>query len=538
MKYNSIALAGASMLLGRAIAADLPEIAIKGNKFFYSNNGTQFYMRGVAYQQDYTANGTSSDNNDYIDPLADATSCKRDIPYLQQLRTNVIRTYAVDPTQNHDECMTALADAGIYLITDLSSPSQSINRNDPQWNTALYDRYTSVIDAFANYTNVIGFFAGNEVTNDNNNTDAAAYVKAAVRDMKKYIKAKNYRTTLGIGYATDDDATIRDDLKDYLVCGDSEDMIDFFGYNIYEWCGDSSFKTSGYQARTEEFKDYPVPAFFSEYGCNDPSPRTFTDVPVLFGSDMDDVWSGGIVYMYFQEANDYGLVSVSGNSVSTLKDFSNLSSQMQKATPTGVNSNSWSASNTATSSCPTVASAWEASSSLPPSPNDALCDCMEESLSCVVKDSVSSSKYGDLFDYICALNDGKYCAGQASNSTSGTYGAYSVCSTKQQLNFVMNQYFSAQGASASACDFSGKGTTTSSQSPTGTCSSLLKEAGTGGTGSVTSSPTGGSAASASSSSSEGAAGMGVSPMAVSVGSWQLGAYAVTAVGAALGMILL
>ncbi|RAL13743.1 uncharacterized protein BO97DRAFT_476910 [Aspergillus homomorphus CBS 101889] len=539
MKFNSLALTGASLLLGRAIAADLPEIAIKGNKFFYSNNGTQFYMRGVAYQQDYTANGTSSENKDYIDPLADAASCKRDIPYLKQLRTNVIRTYAVDPTQNHDECMTALADAGIYLITDLSAPSESINRNDPQWNTALYDRYTSVIDAFANYTNVIGFFAGNEVTNDNNNTDAAAYVKAAVRDMKKYIKAKNYRTTLGIGYATDDDAHIRDDLASYLVCGDSEDWIDFFGYNIYEWCGDSSFKTSGYQARTEEFKNYPVPAFFSEYGCNDPAPRTFTDVPVLFSDEMDDVWSGGIVYMYFQEANDYGLVSVSGNSVSPLKDFSNLSSQMQKATATGVNSNSWSATNTATSTCPSVASAWEASSTLPPSPNDDLCNCMEKSLSCVVKDSVSSKKYSDVFDYICGLKDGKYCAGQTSNSTSGVYGAYSVCSTKQQLNFVMNQYFSAEGAQASACDFSGKGTTTSSTAPSGTCSSLLKEAGTGGLGQVTSSPTGGAAAaSASSSHSEGAAGMVASPMAVSVGSWQLGAYAVTAVGAALGMILL
>ncbi|PWY82173.1 hypothetical protein BO70DRAFT_362081 [Aspergillus heteromorphus CBS 117.55] len=531
------ALTGASLLLGRAIAADLPAIEAKSNKFFYSNNGTQFFIRGVAYQQDYSGNGSTS-GSDYTDPLADATSCKRDIPYLQQLRTNVIRTYAVDPTQDHTECMQALQDAGIYLITDLSSPSTSINRDDPEWNTDLYERYTSVVDAFANYTNVIGFFAGNEVANSQNNTNAIAYVKAAVRDMKAYIKAKNYRSSLGVGYATDDDSTIRDDLKSYLACGESDSMIDFFGYNIYEWCGDSSYSTSGYKARTEEFQDYPVPAFFSEYGCNNPSPRTFTDVPVLFGDQMNDVWSGGIVYMYFQEANDYGLVSVSGSSVSTLKDFSNLSSQMLKVTATGVNSNSWSASNTATPTCPSVGTAWEAASSLPPSPNSDLCTCMEESLSCVVKDSVSSSKYGDLFDYICAKGD--YCDGMSSNSTSGDYGAYSVCSTKQQLSFVMNQYYEKQSAKASACDFSGDGTTTSSSAATGTCSSLLQEAGTAGTGSVTSSPTSGgnAGASSSASSSKGAAGMVATPATVRMGNWQLGAYAVTAVGAAMGMILL
>ena len=51
--------------------------------------------------------------------------------------------------------MNALADAGIYVIADLSAPGLSIIRDDPQWNDDLYNRYTSVIDNMAGYTNTL-----------------------------------------------------------------------------------------------------------------------------------------------------------------------------------------------------------------------------------------------------------------------------------------------------------------------------------------------------------------------------------------------
>ena len=476
-------------------------------------------MRGVAYQQDYSGNGSTSDSQTYTDPLADADACKRDIPYLQELMTNTIRVYAINPTQSHDECMSMLADAGIYVVADLSAPvdGSSINRDDAAWNDALYERYTSVVDAMANYTNVLGFFAGNEVSNAPNNTDASAFVKAAVRDTKAYIKAQGYRT-IGVGYATNDDADIRVNMADYFNCGDAASAIDFWGYNIYSWCGDSSYTESGYDVRTKEFSTYSVPVFFAEYGCNNVSPRPFTEVGALYGSKMTPVWSGGIVYMYFQEANDYGLVSISGNSVSTLADFDNLKTQLASIEPTGVNSASYSPTNTA-AACPTEGTDdWNAKSSpLPPSPNKQLCNCMYNSLSCVVTGATDAKDYGDLFGTVCGYGD-DICAGIASNASTGTFGAYSMCNSTEQLAFAFNQYYLSQNSAADACGFSGAAEVKSATTASGACETLMSEAGTAGTGVVTSSPTanaGEQASQSGSSSSSGAAApLGV-PTAVS-----------------------
>ncbi|KAK3677393.1 hypothetical protein LTR78_002931 [Recurvomyces mirabilis] len=516
---TAVAIAATSLFMSTASAAVDP-IVIKGSKFFYKTNGTQFYIKGVAYQQDYNGNGTSGSttasgttSNSYTDPLADFSSCSRDIPYLQQLNTNTIRVYAIDPTKDHSQCMNALANAGIYVISDLSSPAESIDRNDPAWNDQLYARYTAVVDNLANFTNTLGFFAGNEVSNAPNNTDASAFVKAAVRDTKAYIKSKGYRT-IGVGYATNDDADIRVDMADYFNCGDTADAIDFWGYNIYSWCGDSSYTTSGYDVRTKEFSTYSVPAFFAEYGCNKVEPRTFTDVSTLYGPEMNGVWSGGIVYMYFQEANDYGLVSVSGNTVTTNQDFDNLKQQLSNVTVSGVAMASYSPTNSA-AACPSQDAKWAAAATpLPPSPNQQLCSCMYNSLGCVVASGASADAYGTLFGQVCGYG-GSICAGISHNASTGTYGAYGMCNSTEQLAYAFNQYYVGQSAVASACSFGGSATTKPTSSAAGACQTLLNQAGTAGTGTVTSQPSGtgaaggssGSSGSGSASSSKAAAGM-------------------------------
>jgi hypothetical protein len=46
-------LATAGALLASTVLADVDPIVIKGSKFFYKTNGTQFFIQGVAYQREY-----------------------------------------------------------------------------------------------------------------------------------------------------------------------------------------------------------------------------------------------------------------------------------------------------------------------------------------------------------------------------------------------------------------------------------------------------------------------------------------------------
>jgi hypothetical protein len=246
---------------------------------------------------------------------------------------------------------------------------------------------------------------------------------------------------------------------------------------------------SGYNERVAQLSNYSVPSFFAEYGCNVVEPRTFSEVQALFGPNMTGVFSGGIVYMWFQEANNYGLVTLDGTSASPLPDFTNLASQMSAVNPTGVVSGSYTPTNSPQACPPIQTNVWEAKASpLPPTPNQELCTCMTTTLSCVVQGTVSNSSYGTLFGTVCGYGGGAACAGIQANPATGTYGAYSMCSPEEQLSFVFNQYYTSQQSNPSACNFQGAAKTQQSSSPAASCVNLLNQAGPQGTGTVTSQP--------------------------------------------------
>jgi len=275
-----------------------------------------------------------------VDPLGNGTTCLRDAALMQSLGINTIRVYNLDPAINHDQCVSIFNAVGIYMILDVNSPlpNESINAGDPSssYSSTYLQRIFAVIEAFKDYPNTLGFFGGNEVINDlpTGKIDPP-YIRAVTRDMKNYI-AKHSSRNIPVGYSAADVRPVLVDTWQYLQCainGSSTDMsrIDFFGLNSYSWCGAATYHTSGYDVLIAIFGNTTVPVFFSEYGCNNVQPRVWDEVLTLYSPIMAAVMSGGLAYEWTQEANNYGLVSISSNSSATLRvDYDNLQAKFNK----------------------------------------------------------------------------------------------------------------------------------------------------------------------------------------------------------------
>ncbi|KAG9991050.1 hypothetical protein KCU78_g19782, partial [Aureobasidium melanogenum] len=115
-----------------AVASAIPTISVKGSKFFTSD-GNQYFVRGVAYQ-------LVPD-----DPLIDNNQCQLDASLMKTLGANAIRVYHVDPTADHQACMKTFADAGIYLFVDLDTFTTQIEQDTPAWNQTQFDAFSKVM---------------------------------------------------------------------------------------------------------------------------------------------------------------------------------------------------------------------------------------------------------------------------------------------------------------------------------------------------------------------------------------------------------
>ncbi|KAF1919811.1 Glucanosyltransferase-domain-containing protein [Ampelomyces quisqualis] len=312
------------------IAHAVHPVEVRGQDFVDTVTNKRLMIIGVDYQPGGQA---SYKPNEGKDVLSDADVCLRDAVLMQKLGVNTIRVYNIDPKLDHSACASIFNAAGIYMILDVNSPLQgeSINRAEPwtSYNTDYLTRVFGIVENFKNLPNTLGFFAANEVMNDLNTAEFnPQYIRAVQRDLKNYIK-KHASRTIPVGYSAADVREILQDTWQYMQCDHTQDASssDFFGLNSYSWCGEADLDSSGYHDLAEMFSKSAIPVFYSEYGCNQVQPRIFTEVPALYGESMTAL-SGGLVYEYSQEEQDYGLVVINANgSISLRQDFDNLQKQ-------------------------------------------------------------------------------------------------------------------------------------------------------------------------------------------------------------------
>ncbi|KAI1269533.1 glycoside hydrolase family 72 protein [Xylariaceae sp. FL1019] len=341
-------------LSAAASVAAVTTLESQGSRFVNPKTNEEFQIIGMAYQIGGSA-GYEPDKG--IDPLSDGAVCLRDAALGQMLGVNTIRVYNLDPDLNHDECASIFNAAGIYMLIDVNSPlvGESLNSDEP-WTTyteSYLNRTFAIVENFKNYDNLLGFFSGNEVINNvENGATAPPYVRAVTRDLKNYIK-KNADRQIPVGYSAADVRDVLADSYNYFTCAiagedNDESRADMFALNSYSWCGDSSFTKAGYDQLVSIFNGTSVPVFFSEFGCNTPAPRVFTEIQAIYASEMTDVFSGGVVYEYGQEKNNYGLATVNDDqTVDLLADFRTLQNQYQKVDWTSVQSVKYTSKTTA-----------------------------------------------------------------------------------------------------------------------------------------------------------------------------------------------
>ncbi|KAG8686675.1 1,3-beta-glucanosyltransferase gas1 [Ceratobasidium sp. 395] len=371
-----------------------------------------------------------------------------------------------------------------------------------------------------------------------NNTVAAPFIKAAARDVKAYLRSKGSKALVGYA-ATDGSADWRDPLANYLACDSDATSLDLYGLNNYRWCGASSFESS-YASVEASFANYPVAAYFSEYGCITSPPRLWTEATALFSSQMTPVWSGGIAFSYFPTVQGFGMTTLSADNttVNVSDDFNRLKNVLSAITTINDPVQS-SASQSTYPSCPSVNTTFLASSTLPQTPNQAACDCIaKNSFSCLYTPTTPQgvNGVGSLLDTGCQLlgQAGGSCDAIAGNGQTGTYGPLSGCSPSTKLSYVFSQYYERTNRNPESCSFAGNATVASplpsnsaaaasaqasclSANPTGVSTPTASATGGSGNGGSGNGGNGGSGG-----NNNGALGMGAGAMAGTVGAVAIG----------------
>lgn len=300
------------------------EQAITATQNIFMCNGQRWSPKGVCYQPYDEVDPISDDDIDTIAALLDPNTEFG----LFQLGINCLRVYQIDPSKKHDQVMQLLAKNGIYVLVGAVNSSTAIPRTASSVPAATVTRVQQVADAFASYSNVLGFSISNELLDNGSASEygLVSIVKQVKQHMQSYMASKSYRA-IPIGCCTRDDPTYTFPATLAYACGDAATRMDFIGYNCYRWVVQNGQPVPAgtlntYYELYAQFNSFPVPVMLTEIGAQYQGGRDWSQIAYIFGQDpvattppnsltatLSDAISGCFAFRYYEQGDGFGLVT-------------------------------------------------------------------------------------------------------------------------------------------------------------------------------------------------------------------------------------
>jgi hypothetical protein len=499
------------------------KLITQGSKFFYQTNGTQFFVRGMIYEQhqNFQERQTVS-----LDSISDGLICARDVPLLLKLGVNTIITSGFLTPADHSACMRIFEEAEIYVIALINGNIDTgIRVNGTVWkflDYATYDAYFKIVDSLASYSNLLGFM----VDLTDHRADRLVFLprfKAYVRDIKEHLGYRSHRTIPVGAYGFNHGKSTM--ISQYMSCGGTEVAADFYVLTSSRslalkgifWCANSSVP---YDRLADQYRNYPLPVIIT-YGCDANISHTFQEPRYIYTGAPGEVFSGGVTDDWFQDKlgpSDagtiisrmicgyiltlIGVVETNGKDIKPGAGYAVLSLHLATAKPTPVQIEDYSPSNTA-SPCQDITVRGDLdsyaegihgqikiSTILPSRPSRRVCSCMMENINCISNPMATMEDTFISRKKICD-DDPSMCSGIAFNSTEGRFGSFLMCNLTENASWAQQQNYRAHNNDSAACTSAGGiiQQATPLASMASDCQVLLPQAGSDGQGTITFTPT-------------------------------------------------
>ncbi|KAF3070614.1 1,3-beta-glucanosyltransferase GAS1 [Daldinia childiae] len=174
-------------------------------------------------------------------------------------------------------------------------------------------RFFQAVENLASYPNLLGFAIPNDLLRVLERTVAAPIIRAMVRDIRRYLSllaVKRNQRIVPVGIFSLDMSLPLKDQFEYCCSGDDNETVDFFVFDYVCFDAKRAMQTSKGPEPLEMFFNTHIPVSFV-YGYNRLIPRGFLDTRTIYlHPDMRHVFSGGIVFQFFDGPNRDGLVAL------------------------------------------------------------------------------------------------------------------------------------------------------------------------------------------------------------------------------------